>query len=953
MPINTPSPALVLAATALLMSACATPPAATPPASAAAASAAPAPAASPAAAAGSGIAPAAPAAAATTPGRAAPPTPAAAPQGPAAAAPAAPGTPPPFATVIKDARKVEGPLVLWQKDDKVWIEIGANQFGQPFLLSPKIKTGIAEAFVIGGLMSYPVSGAGGQQIVEFVRVHNTVRLQARNTDVFAKAGTPEARAVESSFAASLLGSAPVASQAHPDSKAVLIEANGIFLSDMLGVGMMLQRGFRQNYALDGRNTVITTVRGTPAATILESQHHFYSTTLAVPAPGTPPGAPVPVLPKFVPDARSLLVGLHYSLAPLPAVPMATRVADPRVGLFDTTVLDFSDDLSRTPRSRMVNRWRLEKKEPAAAVSDPVKPITFWIDRNVPLAYRDTVRSAILEWNKAFERVGISNALVVEQQPDDATFDTLDFGINAVRWMMSPEPAFGAIGPRHIDPRTGEILQSVIGFEGMSSRSTRTVRSRVLAPHAAGVAGTDAAMPSFAVPFGWPTAAHATHDPAVCQHAEVAAEQLNYAIDLLDARGDLDPDSPLAQQFVLDYIKDVTMHEVGHSLGLRHNFRASRIYTQAQLADPEFTRVNGTTGSVMEYNAINLPLPGQPGGTPFQTALGPYDYWAIEFAYRPMAPGTTPEAERAELQRIASRSNEPLLAFGTDEDSALGIDPETIQLDLGDDPVAFAAKRIAIARDLFVRQETRFLPPDRDYAALRRSLNFAVNDMGRAVGVLARQIGGVRTLRDFPNSGRDPLQPVPAAVQRQALDLIAKAVLVTDGLSVSPALQRRLAPDFLDRGDTPGVGTEFSVEQRLLELQRAVIGQLMSEVVARRLLDSVSRYDKPTEAFHLSELYARLTRDVWSELASGKPITAARRDLQREHVNRLSAGLLKPVNARADGRGLLRAQSVELLSKIDAALSRGTAKDAETRAHLLDSADSLRQALTAPLVRTGV
>jgi hypothetical protein len=220
-------------------------------------------------------------------------------------------------------------------------------------------------------------------------------------------------------------------------------------------------------------------------------------------------------------------------------------------------------------------------------------------------------------------------------------------------------------------------------------------------------------------------------------------------------------------------------------------------------------------------------------------------------------------------------------------------------------------------------------------------------------VLARQIGGVRTLRDFPNSGRDPLQPVPAAVQRQALDLIAKAVLVTDGLSVSPALQRRLAPDFLDRGDTPGVTTEFSVEQRLLELQRAVIGQLMSEVVAKRLLDSVSRYDKPADAFQLSELYSRLTRDVWSELDSGRAITAARRDLQREHVNKLTTSLLKPVSARADGRSLLRAQSVELLSKIESAARRGTAKDAETRAHLQDSADSLRQALAAPLVRTGV
>jgi hypothetical protein len=111
----------------------------------------------------------------------------------------------------------------------------------------------------------------------------------------------------------------------------------------------------------------------------------------------------------------------------------------------------------------------------------------------------------------------------------------------------------------------------------------------------------------------------------------------YALDVMDARGELEPGSPLAQQFVLDYLKDTVMHEVGHTLGLRHNFRASRVYTEAQLSDPEFTRANGTTGSVMEYNAINLPRPGAPAGVPFQMTLGPYDYWAIEYAYKPLPP----------------------------------------------------------------------------------------------------------------------------------------------------------------------------------------------------------------------------------------------------------------------------------------------------------------------------
>jgi hypothetical protein len=865
-----------------------------------------------------------------------------------------PGSPPPFATVVKDARRIDGPLTLWQKDDKVWIELLPAQMGQPFLLSPKIKSGIGEAWVLGGLMAFPINGAGGQQVIEFVRVHNQVRMQARNTDISAKPGTPEARGLADSYSNSLLGSAAVASAPHPERNSILIEANGLVLNDIMGVGMMLQRGLRQGYGLDRSNSVVTAVRGSSAATIIETQNHYFSGSVSNIAFGAPLGAPLPSLPRYLPDTRSMLIGLHLSFAPLPETPMATRRADPRIGLFSTAVLDFTSDLPQSPRQRYVNRWRLEKKDPAAALSEPVKPITFWIDRNVPIAYRETVRSAILEWNKAFEKIGFSKAIQVEQQSDDAKFDTLDFGYASVRWMMNAEPAFGAIGPSHVDPRTGEILDADIGFESLVTRNVRALRTQVLGGAQPSKASTRKdGLPDFAPRFDAPAelGSNAHEHTFACQHASLAAEQLGYALDVLEARGDMDPDSPVAQQFVQDYVKEAIMHEVGHTLGLRHNFRASRAYTEAQLSDPEFTRANGTTGSVMEYTAVNLPSPGQTGGVPFQTALGPYDYWAIEYAYKPLAPGTTPEAERTELLRIAARSNEPQLAYGTDEDIFFGLDPETLQLDLGADPIAFAAKRLAIARDLFKRQETRQLAPDRDYAVLRRSLGFAVSDVTRAVGVLVRQIGGMRTLRDFPGSGRDPLQPVPANVQREALALITSSILSPQGLNISPALQRRLAPDYLDRAEQIGAGTDFALPLRLLFLQRAVLAYLMSDTIASRVLDGASKTDRAGDAFQLSELYQRLADEVWVDLNSSAVISGARRDLQRDHVNRLAAAVVVPASGRADPRGLLRVQARGLLSKLEAAQKSARASsDAETRAHLADSAETLRQALAASLLR---
>jgi hypothetical protein len=548
---------------------------------------------------------------------------------------------------------------------------------------------------------------------------------------------------------------------------------------------------------------------------------------------------------------------------------------------------------------------------------------------------------------------------VEQQPDDAKFDTLDFGHNSVRWMLNAEPLFGAIGPSHVDPRTGEIMGADIGFEGMMTRNVRGLRTQVLAGPASASTG---ALPAFSLfPGVAQDSNDAEHGPwARCQHGALVAEQLGYALDVLQASDGLESDSPLANQFVQDYVKEAIMHEVGHTLGLRHNFRASRAYTEAQLADAEFTRANGTAGSVMEYAAVNLPRPGQIGGVPFQTAIGPYDYWAIEYAYKPLAADITADAERKELQRIAARSSEPLLAFGTDEDNFFGLDPETMQMDLGADPLAFASKRIDIARDLFRRQETRELSPQRDYAVLRRSLGFALGDVARALGVLARQIGGVRTLRDFPGSGRDPLQPVAAAVQRESLAMMVSAVLSPQGLQITPALQRRLAPDFLDRAEMGGGPTDFAVPQRLLELQRAVLAYLMSDFLAARVLDSAAKFDRSSEAFQLSELYQRVADDVWREIGNASAdIAPARRELQREYINRIAVALLRPSpGGRVDARGFVRTQARSLLAKLEATQAKSnkvgkTAADAETRAHVADSIDTLRQAMSAVIQRQGL
>ncbi len=858
-----------------------------------------------------------------------------------------PGGPPPsnlqpFAAVVRDAQKIEGLFTLYRREERAFLELKPEDFGKPFFLSPKVTTGIGEAWLFGGLFE-------DARLVEFRRINNQVQLLARNTRYVAPAGTPEARALTAAFSPSLLASAAVLSQPNPATKSVLVDLNSLFLNDMLGRAADLQRTYRQGYGFDPRNSAITAVRGKPESVVIEVLAHYATGSISAPQFGAPPGSPVPTVPRSVPDPRSLFMTLQYALTRLPDQPMAARRPDPRIGHFTSTLQDFGSDTARSPTVRQINRWRLEKKDPSAAMSEPVKPLVYWLDRSIPLQYRDTIRAGILEWNKAFEAIGFTNAIEVKVQADDADFDTFDPGLSAVRWMSNSGPSFVAIGMSHVDPRSGEILASNIAIEAFAARSRRTQRAQVLPPST-----IDWRRLLQAPADPGEHAGHEHPDPSRCEYADLAGQQLAYGVDVLAARGELAPEGPEAQQFVLEFLKEVTMHEVGHTLGLRHNFRASKVYSDVQLSDPEFTRRNALAGSVMDYAPINLAAPGGRPVAPFQGALGPYDLWAIEYAYKPIALAD----EKAELARIAARSSEPELAYGTDEDNFLGIDPDALQYDLGSDAVAFARKRLAIARDLFQRQESRLLSPDEDYASLRRSLDFAVADAAGAVGVLARQIGGVRTLRDYPGSGRDPLQPVPASVQREALDVMSRSLFAADSLVVSPALQRRLAPDFQERGEAlyggeGSVATDFSLTQRVLGLQRALLGQLMSDAVAARIIDSQGKTSRREDAFQLSELYGRLERDVWSELASGTDIGAPRRELQREYINRVSAMLLRPSpSGRADARSLVRSRAQALSTRIAAAAVR-PGLGADARAHLRDSADTLSQALSARLLRSGL
>ncbi|PND37882.1 metallopeptidase [Paucibacter aquatile] len=909
-----------LAAAVAVLSACAT---TTPPSGSAGAPPSPAaavtPAATPAPAAGSTATAAAPAA----PGAAAP----------AAAAgarpPADPSAPKPFADIIKDAKVQDGLFPIWRKDEKAWLELPKDKIGKPFLFTVNVANAVGERGLYASQM-------GMDQMVEWRRIGNQIQLVALNTAFRGEGGGKAA--VAQAFSPSLLASGTVASAEHPERKSVLIDAS-MFLGDIPGLSTRLEGAYRLPFAPDRANSFIEASRADAKLSTLTARMHF--STPRIPAPPlTPTPVPMPTPPQATPDPRSLFVSFVYSFAALPQTAMRPRLSDPRLGHFMESFTDLGDDKKANARVHYIKRWRLEKKDPSAALSEPVQPITYWMDKNIPVKYRPAVEAGIVEWNKAFEKIGFKNAVVAKQQPDDADWDNMDAGHASIRWFVGADVGF-AIGPSHADPRSGEILDADIGMSDVFSRGSRRmiVEDVGLSPAAQSLA----ALPGHR---------HGAHE-ALCTYAHDAASEMNFALDVLEARGDIAPDSPEAEAFVAAVIKDTIMHEVGHTLGLKHNFKASTTVTQKQLADKTYTDAHGISGSVMDYNAYNLALKGEAPTTFNNTTLGAYDYWAIEYAYKPISV----ENEAAELAKIASRSTEPALAYADDADAGGfgpydGMDPLANRFDLGDDPLAYYKKRLKLSKELWTRVQDRKPEAGEDPLRQRRALMSGFNQLFRAAELVGKYVGGMHALRDLPGStGRASFKPVEPAKQREALQFLASGLFSADSFKFKPEFLSTLTIDYNEWER----GGPLNVPASVARVQLVALDRLLSQNTALRLMDMPAYVPEAQRKglISLNEVYATLQSAIWSELKSGSEIDRLRRNLQREHLKRLQAILTKGGGASgqmADAYALARLQANNLAAELRAAVAKG-GQTVETRAHLAESLDTLNSALKASMSRS--
>ncbi|MFZ2650036.1 MAG: zinc-dependent metalloprotease, partial [Burkholderiaceae bacterium] len=840
-----------------------------------------------------------------------------------------PGTPKPFDEVIKGATAQAGFFGLWRKDEKLWLEIAPEQFDKPFLLSANISHSVGERRLYGSWM-------GPSWLASFRKIGSQqIQLIALNTKYVAS-GAPMQAAVEQAFSHSLLASATIASAPHTQRKSLLIDAS-FLLGDIAGYSTQLERAYRMPYGLDRGNSFFEKTRVTPDLSSVNARLHFATARLPAP-PLTPSPVPLPTPPSTTPDARSFFIGVVYSLTQLPEQAMATRKTDPRLGHFFDLVTDLSTDLDANPKRHYISRWRLEKKDPSAAMSEPKQAIVYWLDKNIPLQYRKAVEAGVLEWNKAFERIGFSGAIQVRQQSDDADWDTLDSRHASIRWFTGADAGL-AVGPNHSDPRTGEIIDADIAMSDGFGRGARRFRvedvgamaGRSFAPQAS----------------SWSDRLHQLQ----CSYAHEVAAEMDFALDLLEVRGDIAPDSAEAEAFAQAVVKDTITHEVGHTLGLKHNFKASTVVTRAQLQDRDFTEKNGISGSVMDYNAFNVSLAGERQGSLNNTTLGPYDYWAIEYAYRELDPAN----EKAELERIAARSSEPALAFADDADAggfgaSDGIDPLVNRFDLGDDPLDYSKKRLQLSRELWQRVQDRAPQPGDPVARQRRVLLSGFRQLSRAAELVGKYVGGMHALRDLPGTtGRAAYTPVDPGQQRDALQFLAKGLFNAESFRFKPQFLASLAPDYNEWER----GGPVNIPAAVLQVQTAALDRLLSPGTAVRLLDLPLYVDaaKSRDLISLSEVYGTLQNSIWSELKTGGEVDRLRRNLQREHLRRIQTLLVRgSATLPPDALSLARLHATELQAELKRA-SANPKLSIESRAHLQDSLALLTEALRASMQRS--
>lgn len=765
------------------------------------------------------------------------------------------------AEVTKGHQHVKGLFDLFLDREKgtVHLYIKKEQLGPEFIYFTHTMDGVVQAGHNRG--SY-----GSEVIFRIAKVFERVEFVAENTAFYFDPQSALARARQANISHAILASEAIVAE---DAGGILISAGNLFLKESL---VMVKRpGGDAAKSVLGKlsetKTKFTTLRGYPDNTVIGVEYVFEN-----PSPTWTSDSKLEA--DEVTDARYVSIKVQHSLIKVPENDFKPRFDDPRIGYFGTQVTDMTST-DTTPYRDVIHRWHLVKQKPGTKLSEPVTPITFWIENTTPLELRDIIRDATLRWNQAFETAGFKDAVVVKQQPDNATWDAGDINYNVLRWTSSPNPPFGGYGPSFVNPRTGQILGADIMLE--FSFLTNRLRSQHVFMELGLASPQDENEDTFRDPRRF------------CQEAGFAQQGLMFGQTALRLNDAALPDiKALTNEALIKLI----LHEVGHTLGLNHNFRASHLYDATAIHKKEVTAKTGLTGSVMDYMPANIAPLNTPQGEFYITKPGPYDHWAIDYGYSEAL--EDPKKEEQRLQKIAARSHEPALAFGNDADdmrrAGKGIDPRVMIYDMSSDPVAYGIQRCELVKAKLKDLQTKAAVKGEGWQPVLSAYLTLSRESADAVVAMSRYVGGVQVERAFFGQGATPKPYTPVAKDRQFAALegmnkyaFAPGAMLPPAELIAHLQQQRRGFDFFKEDEAP------KLHDRIGQVHRSLLDHLLHVETQRRILDS-GLYGNEVP---LDQVMRMITKGIFA----GDPATgpdSVRQNLQSEYVDRL----LRMVNSSA-------------------------------------------------------
>jgi hypothetical protein len=766
----------------------------------------------------------------------------------------------------------------------LYMEIHKNQINKEYIYFGHAHDGIVDVGFNRG--SYRSS-----KVFSIQKYFNRIEFVAENYGFYFNPNSPLSRASGANISKSIMSSNKIIAKDSLKNR-LLIKADDLFLSEKL---LQIKHHTPPNSRrfslgkLNKEKSKYIDLRNYPKNAEIVVQYSYDNPT------------PKNSGKRGITDARSVSLTIQHSLIKVPNNDYIPRIDDQRIGYFTTRVTDMTSS-SHTPYRDLIHRWNLKKKNPGAKLSEPEKPIVFWIENTTPYEFRDAVSEGVLAWNKSFEAAGFKNAVQVKVQPDNAGWDAGDIRYNVLRWTSSPSPPFGGYGPSFVNPKTGQILGADIMLEYVYF-TNRVKYDKLFSPEAADL------------------------NPSFCQIGNYVHQENLLGLISTEI---LQDGEAIKKDLINESIIRLVLHEVGHTLGLNHNFKSSHLHNIEESHNAALTKAVGLTGSVMDYVPVNLSLNPKKQGQYYSTVPGTYDDWAILFGYSQSL--ENPKDEKKRRNKILALSTDPELMFGNDADdmrsSGNGIDPRVMIGDMTNEPIEHAIQRIKLMDKLMRGLYKKYTDNGVSFHAMRDAFNILTREKSSCASIISRFIGGVYVNRFVAGQTETgvPLRPVPRSEQEKAMKTLKDFIFSPEAMFLPDSLVNFL--QYQRRGfDFYGKTEDPKIHSLALYTHKAVLNHLLHPRVLQRIIDTQLYGNHYT----LEELFDGLTGAVFSADLKGN-VNSIRRNLQTEYVNRLINISGKGKNRPSKYDYISQAASFSNLKTIAKMMSKKSGKAEGTKQH---------------------